>query len=155
MNRPFLEVLPLVTYERFETQQAISTLPELFNVMDGVEINGKAEGSSTTGNYLKIKRLLAELVADRVIVANLPDIRSCIELRHNTPIDADFLMIEEVACILSASVDTIRRIPKDDLPVYSGPGRRNIYLREDLMRYLKPRRIDAPVSSSFMDAILQ
>lgn len=59
-------------------------------------------------------------------------------------ISADILVIEEVAELLRCSVDTLRRIPKQDLPVYAGPGRKQLYLREDIIRYLKGRRIIRP-----------
>ncbi len=47
------------------------------------------------------------------------------------PSDADFLTVEDVACLLRCSPDTVRRIPRDQLPVYR-PAKRNIYLREDM-----------------------
>lgn len=57
--------------------------------------------------------------------------------------DSDILVIEDVAEILHCSVDTVRRIPKHQLPAYSGPGRKNLYLRDDIIKFLKTRRIDS------------
>jgi hypothetical protein len=54
--------------------------------------------------------------------------------------DADVLTVEEVSRILRCSPDTVRRIPRNKLPVYR-PAKRNIYLREDLIRYVRSCRI--------------
>ncbi len=56
---------------------------------------------------------------------------------------SDILVIEDVAELLHCSVDTLRRIPKHQLPAYSGPGRKNLYLRDDIIKFLKTRRIDS------------
>lgn len=53
---------------------------------------------------------------------------------------ATFLTVEEVAFLLRASVDTVRRIPRDQLAARVGPGKSLIYLREDLMAFLKRSR---------------
>ena len=58
--------------------------------------------------------------------------------------DADILIIEDAAEILHCSVDTLRRVPKHQLPAYSGPGRKNLYLRDDIIRYVKEHRIICP-----------
>ena len=55
--------------------------------------------------------------------------------------DADILVTEDVARMLHCAVDTVRRIPRDELPVYRGPGRYNLYLRDDLIRYVRTRRV--------------
>ena len=54
--------------------------------------------------------------------------------------DPDFLTVEEVSAKLCCSPDTVRRIPRDRLPVYR-VGKSNIYLREDLIRYVKSCRV--------------
>lgn len=69
--------------------------------------------------------------------------------------DYEFLTVEDVARLLRSTVDTIRRIPKEDLPVYRGPGRPNLYLRDDLKIFLRQRRINAPISSSLIDDVLK
>lgn len=61
---------------------------------------------------------------------------------HKTA-DKDILVIEDVAEILHCSVVTLHRIPKHELPAYSGPGRKNLYLRDDIIRFLKTRRVDS------------
>ena len=58
--------------------------------------------------------------------------------------DADIFVTEDVARMLHCAVDTVRRIPRDELPVYRGPGRYNLYLREDLIRYVRTRRVIGP-----------
>ena len=58
-------------------------------------------------------------------------------------VDGDILVIEDVAELLHCSVDTLRRVPKHQLPAYSGPGRKNLYLRDDIIKFLKTRRIDS------------
>lgn len=51
-------------------------------------------------------------------------------------VDADFLSIYDLAMLLGCSVDTVRRIPRDWLPVYR-VGKCNIYIRDDVIRYLR------------------
>ena len=63
--------------------------------------------------------------------------------RSGSP-DVDVLVIEDVARLLRCSVDTLRRVPKDELPVYRGPGRKHLYLREDVIRFVRCRRITGP-----------
>lgn len=52
----------------------------------------------------------------------------------------DVLTITQVASMLWCSADSVRRIPIDDLPVYDGPGRFNLYVRSDVLAYLKNRK---------------
>ena len=58
--------------------------------------------------------------------------------------DVDILVIEDVARLLHCSVDTLRRVPKEELPAYRGPGRKHLYLREDIIRFVRCRRITGP-----------
>ncbi len=51
--------------------------------------------------------------------------------------DPNRLVIEQVAWLLCCSIDQARRIPRDELPAYRGPGKRLLYLREDVLRYMK------------------
>ena len=63
-------------------------------------------------------------------------------LLGTTPIphhNQDILDIGQVAALLRCSVDTVRRIPRGDLAPRRGPGRSNLYLREDLVDYLRRR----------------
>ena len=55
-------------------------------------------------------------------------------------VDLDILSIEEVSRLIRCAVDTVRRIPRDRLPVYR-PGKRNLYLREDVIRYVRSCRV--------------
>ena len=59
---------------------------------------------------------------------------------HVPLLDPDILDIEDVARLLRCAVDTVRRIPKSELPVCDGPGKRHLYLREDIILYLRRRR---------------
>ena len=68
----------------------------------------------------------------------------CIVIQGPVVADADILVTEDVASMLHCAVDTVRRIPRDELPVYRGPGRYNLYLREDLIRYVRTRRVIGP-----------
>ncbi|WP_156907430.1 helix-turn-helix domain-containing protein [Thalassobaculum salexigens] len=54
------------------------------------------------------------------------------------------LNIEQAASMLHCSVDTLRRIDCDELPRYEGPGRKNLFMAEDLVRYIRRRRIKRP-----------
>lgn len=51
----------------------------------------------------------------------------------------DVLFVEDVAQMLRCSVDQVRRIPRSDLPAYEGPGKHLLYLREDVIRYVRSR----------------
>jgi hypothetical protein len=53
--------------------------------------------------------------------------------------DPDILVIEDVARILRCTVDTARRIPREQLRSIPGPGRRQLYLREDVIAYVRLR----------------
>jgi hypothetical protein len=53
--------------------------------------------------------------------------------------DPDILVVEDVARILRCTVDTARRIPRDQLRSIPGPGRRQLYLREDVLAYVRSR----------------
>ncbi len=68
----------------------------------------------------------------------------CMVIQGPVVADADILVTEDVARMLHCAVDTVRRIPRDELPVYRGPGRYNLYLREDLIRYVRTRRVIGP-----------
>jgi hypothetical protein len=50
------------------------------------------------------------------------------------PRNPHILTVEEVAGILHCSVDQVRRLPRDQLSPRQGPGKRAIYLHEDIMQ---------------------
>lgn len=52
----------------------------------------------------------------------------------------EIMSIEAASLILHCSTDTLRRIPNEDLPAYS-VGKNNLYLREDVLRYVRSRRV--------------
>ncbi|PQA85839.1 helix-turn-helix domain-containing protein [Hyphococcus luteus] len=54
--------------------------------------------------------------------------------------DPDLLSISDVACVLRCTEDTVRRIPRNDLPVHR-VGKSNLYFREDLLRFVRTRPI--------------
>lgn len=63
---------------------------------------------------------------------------------HAKPKDLDritgsVLSIEGVARLLFVNVDTVRRIPFNELPYTTGPGRRNLYLAGDIERYIRTK----------------
>jgi hypothetical protein len=58
--------------------------------------------------------------------------------------DPDILVVEDVARILRCTVDTARRIPRHQLRSICGPGRRRVYLREDVLVYVRSLGRSAP-----------
>jgi hypothetical protein len=54
-------------------------------------------------------------------------------------IDGPVLSIQGVARLLFLSVNTVRHIPFAELPYSTGPGRRNLYLIGDIIRYMRSR----------------
>ena len=69
-------------------------------------------------------------------------------------IDTDVLSIHGVARLLFCSLQAVRNIPADELPRYIGPGRSRLYLREDVMRYLKGVRRRTPAADDLMREIV-
>lgn len=53
------------------------------------------------------------------------------------PVTGDILGIVEVAAMLRCSIDTVRRIPDVALPSRVGPGKCVLYLKEDVLRFVK------------------
>ena len=53
------------------------------------------------------------------------------------PVEGDVLGIVEVAAMLRCSIDTVRRISDAALPSRVGPGKCVLYLREDVLRFVK------------------
>jgi hypothetical protein len=52
----------------------------------------------------------------------------------------EIMSIEAASLVLHFSADTLRRIPDAELPVYR-VGKNNLYLREDILRYVRSRRV--------------
>lgn len=52
-------------------------------------------------------------------------------------IDVEVLAIEGVANYLHCSVQTARNVPASELPRAQKPGRRNLYMREDIDEYVR------------------
>lgn len=59
--------------------------------------------------------------------------------------DSDLLSLEDLSRILLCSIDTIRRIPAEDLPVYR-IGKSNLHFRDEVLRFVRSRRVSAPCS---------
>ena len=59
------------------------------------------------------------------------------------PLDRDILSLTEVSAILRCSEDTLRRVPRDELPVYR-VGKANLYLREEVIRYVRVHKMIRP-----------
>ena len=74
------------------------------------------------------------------VTCEVPRYRAC---------DRDILSIKEVAGLLRCSVDTLRRIPLQDLPAYR-IGRVNLYLRQDVIALVRSR----PVRRSDITSVL-
>ncbi len=70
------------------------------------------------------------------------------------PIDDDVLTIEDVSILLRCAVDTVRRIPLEELPVYR-VGKCNLYLREEVIRYLRTRSVQRPAVDQILDEVAQ
>ena len=69
-------------------------------------------------------------------------------------IDDDVLTVEDVSILLRCAVDTVRRIPLEALPVYRA-GKCNLYLREEVVRYLRTRRLQRPPVDQILDEVAQ
>lgn len=67
--------------------------------------------------------------------------------------DPDILVVEDVARVLRCTVDTARRIPRDLLPAYPGPGRHRLYLREELVSYLRSSVRSSPKADLLVQRI--
>jgi len=52
-------------------------------------------------------------------------------------VDPRVLVVDDVARILRCTVDTARRINRELLPSYPGPGRPRLYLYEDVISYIR------------------
>ncbi len=50
------------------------------------------------------------------------------------------LSVEDVAAVLRCSVDTVRRIPVEELSSYDGPGRGILYHMEEVQTYLRRQK---------------
>lgn len=70
-----------------------------------------------------------------------------LESVSRTPLDKDILSLAEVSAILRCAEDTLRRVPYDELPAHR-VGKANLYLREDVIRYVRSRRVggESPAS---------
>jgi len=55
-------------------------------------------------------------------------------------VDHDVLTVREVARILRCSIQSARSIPETELARYRGPGRHLLYLRADVIAYVRSRR---------------
>ena len=62
------------------------------------------------------------------------------EVRDREPVrDSDILDVAEVARLLRCGIDAARRIPRTELAAYQGPGKYLLYLRPDVLEYVKRR----------------
>ena len=66
--------------------------------------------------------------------------------------DSEILTIEDVSRILHCSVDTLRRVPVSELPFYR-VGKRNLYLRDDIIRFIRMRRVERPNIDNLLEEI--
>ena len=67
--------------------------------------------------------------------------RHTIHITSKMGADSEVLSIFDVERILRCSVDTVRRIPRTELPARDGPGKHLLYLRSDVLRYVAARPV--------------
>lgn len=67
--------------------------------------------------------------------------------------DDDVLCVEDVSILLRCAIDTVRRISRDELPVYR-VGKQNLYLREDVIRFLRTRHVDGSDVENVLKEVL-
>jgi len=58
-------------------------------------------------------------------------------LRGQTRGDEDILTVEGVAKLLQCTIDAVRRIPDIELPAHQGPGKHLLYLRDEVIAYVR------------------
>jgi excisionase family DNA binding protein len=58
-------------------------------------------------------------------------------LRGQTRADEDILTVEGAAKLLHCTIDTVRRIPDGELRAHQGPGRHLLYLRDEVIEYVR------------------
>lgn len=59
--------------------------------------------------------------------------------RGQTSADADVLTAEGVAKLLHCTIDAVMRIPDAALPAHRGPGKHLLYLRDEVIEYVRRR----------------
>ena len=119
------------------------------NMSDTLVVQSKSLPNDTLPQEYYIANYLPSLGTPDLLFAPQcrpdPMVLSLAQVSPTTPqhqlIDRDILDIQDVASLLRCSVDTVRRIPKNELPAIKVKGRKKIYLREDLMEYIRALRI--------------
>lgn len=76
------------------------------------------------------------------------------ELLNQTFMDKELLGIEQAACLMRCSVDTVRRISCEELPVYR-VGRENVYLREEIIKFVRSKRVRSFASEGIIDDVME
>ena len=56
------------------------------------------------------------------------------------PSNSEILDIKAASTLLHCSVDTLRRIPSDELPVYR-VGKSNLYLKDEVIEFVRTKRV--------------
>ena len=74
------------------------------------------------------------------------------ELRRKS-IEHDILMIEGVDQLLCCSVQRVRKIPHDELPRREGPGKSDLFLKEDVIAYVRAHSKRHAVADDLMREI--
>ncbi len=75
-------------------------------------------------------------------------------VRDSRPRDPDILSLAELSQILRCSEDTLRRVPVSQLPVYR-IGKANLYLRDDVLRFVRSRRVVRPNADVLIDEVVR
>ena len=68
-------------------------------------------------------------------------------------IDTDILTVQGVAELVFCSVQSARNIPEDELPRHPGPGRRNLFIKEDVIQYVRRVRRTNPAADEMVPDI--
>jgi excisionase family DNA binding protein len=74
-------------------------------------------------------------------------------LLREISLDKELLGIEQAAALMRCSVDTVRRIASEELPIYR-VGRENLYLREEILRYVRSRAVTSASVDELLDDVL-
>lgn len=106
----------------------------------------------------KLSKLRIRRIADRKKPTPKPEaepapqkLRKLKRPERGKPVeDKDVLVIEQVADMLHCSVQSARNIPEDELPRHHGPGKRLLYMREDVLRYVRGQKRANPAADDLM-----
>ena len=88
----------------------------------------------------------------RLLAGELYAVLAGVEISQ--PQDSDILSLPELSQILRCSEDTLRRVPVSQLPVYR-IGKANLYLRDDVIRFVRSRRVVRGNADELIDDVVR